>query len=356
MNRTRAANNVANKHVDKVASPYSPGTTGVAEDRNMIQEAMMAIIEGFGGAGSYTDDSNLFKYLKKGMKEIRKEIGEIFPLLDYKPAVGWISTPGSENPDTYFPAYCISNIATTLTFYKTGGALNCPAFVDYLRAYKATYARGMAGEVSDYSVTNWAIVANVATLTLANNASVNTILAALQEEATANGGFGMAVTVPTIGNVPAGEYAITSIDTVNRYIVFACVAANGSGAVSSTAAVYPFRILASTTTARMFPGQGLTLMAANDANGYFIGGLRRRGFAQGHNHYIKWSGYNDNFSSDGAVNANGAQLPRGAVAGTDYWKATSPINDGTNGNHRTGKETHSPALSVHLFIHVGELK
>jgi len=69
---------------------------------------------------------------------------------------------------------------------------------------------------------------------------------------------------------------------------------------------------------------------------------------QGHFHRIKSPDYLDNFASDGGANANGAQIARSAVAGVNYWSATAPITDGTNGTPRTAVETRM--VNVNCFF------
>lgn len=334
MKRTTAVGSVANAFVDKVASPFSPGTTIGAEDMNQHQEELAHVVEGANIALSGGDTSQLLKAIKKLTKELRHEVGELFPMLDYKAPVAW-----ADNPDAYFPGICLSNLAAPLVLNLS----NYPDLVPYLRAYKSTYARGMAGEISDYSVTNWAISANVATLTLASNASVNAILAAMVEEMNVNGSFAVPITVPAIGNIAAGDYIPTAIDTVNRLVTFACVGTTGSGAVSTTIAVMPFRVVGQASQARIFPMQGMSLVSANDANAYHIGGLRRRGFMQGHKHTV--TGYNGG--------SGGSTITSGTATILYSSQDLIPMSDGTNGPPLIAKVTEGPSLTGHWYIHAG---
>jgi hypothetical protein len=228
----------------------------------------------------------------------------------------------------------------------------------------------------------------VATITLSNTTANIAILTALIEENAVNGSYQIAVNVPAIGNIPANDYVPTAIDSVNRTITFGCVAANGSGAVSSSCAVMPFRIVGSTTAARIFPMQGMTLVAANDANSYHISGLRRRGYMQGHSQTIsaaqtihghgpgslvtpaitpppfqdKLNEYNQSSVATGfrafTWNSGPASQP---ISGTTA-NATTPTlttdgytSDGINGSPNVAKVTEGPALSAHYYIHAGRM-
>lgn len=337
MQRTTAVGSIGGQFVDRVASPFSPGTTIGATDLTAHQEEIVHVEEKAGLAPSGADLFQLSKAICKLIAErANGGAGGLFFKLDYQPTVPW-----ADNPDTYFPAVCLNNIAATLILNQA----NYPDAAPYLRGYMATYARGMAGETSAYQVTNWAIAANVATITLANNAANLAILNALQEEVYANGSaYGIPINVPATGNISTGDYIPTGVDTVNRLITFACVAANGSGAVSSTVSVYPFRVVGQPTQAKILPMQGLTLHAANDANGYMLGGMRRRGFSQGHLHNSILSSP----SGFGIAAIAGANTAGGAAG-----FVSNPISDGISGPPRIAKETHGPLLAGFLYLQLG---
>lgn len=286
----------------------------------------------------------------KVARENGKYIGEIFELDDQRDPAGWtLATPA-----TYFPALCLTAIQT----YVDIDVANWPDLVPYLRAKKVVFKDGITGEIASPGVTNWAISANVATLTFTNDADHIAMLAALLEDEVLHGGYSnwRSVTLANaIGNVTAGEYAITNVNASSRTISFAFVAGNASGSGSFTVDFYAHRIPGSTTTARVFSARGLTIHGANDDNGYFVaGGLRRRGFMQ---------------QITGTL-ASARNIFRGTGT-TGAFSVTDPSNSGTDGGSvvnnyeyahfnsanspgaRTSQETHGPALTVHIYQHGG---
>lgn len=290
--------------------------------------------------------------------EKSKKVGEIFALLDRRAPAAYTG-----DLDAYFPAVCLTDIDSQITLNAT----NAPDAVPYLRARKMIFEDGLSGELAALSVTNWAINANVATLTFANNTDTIAALAALGEDQAVHGSYTnwRSITLDNaIGNITAGDYAITNVNPSARTISFAFTAANASGAVSASAEFYPFRIPGSTTTARIFTGRGLTLHGANDANGYFVsGGLRRRGFMQGHD----IGKYNTPTSKISTYTASASPASAGgATTGTDIIQYTAnlaagnvtravPVDNGIDGTPRTAAETHGPAMTVHLYMHLGRL-
>jgi len=228
---------------------------------------------------------------------------------------------------------------------------NWPDLVPYLRARKSIFKDGITGEISSPGVTNWAIAANVGTLTFTNNADHIAFLSALLEDVTMHGSYGAWRTITliaAIGNIAAGTYAITDINASSRTVSFAFVAANASGGVVATCDFYAFRIAGSTTTARVWTARGLSLMGANDANGYFVsGGLRRRGFFQGHKFNINTTYNPAAFGAVYVAMANASGTPTQSAEGLN------PVTNGFDGTPRYAKETHSPAITVHIYIHGG---
>jgi hypothetical protein len=283
--------------------------------------------------------------LQKWSVEKSKQVGEVFALIDRKAPVAWAS-----NPDTYFPAVCLSDINS----YTDVADTSVPDLVTTLRATKSGYRLGMAGAKTSFDVTGWAIVANVITLTFANTAAEIAFLLSLAEDQTVHGsftGWRSVTTSVALGGCPAGDYAITGINAVARTLTFSYTTANASGG-AITAEFYANRVAGSTTTARLFAVQGRALVAANDSADEVVAGLRRRDRVQGHNH---------------APNGVAAQFQLyttssyiGGGSGTLYrdssGSSTPPLSivtDGTNGPPRPGPTTDPRALGVHLYIHAG---
>jgi hypothetical protein len=343
MKKTTAPGSSGGLYVDDNPSLGVVGTLLIAEDRNAVQAELVAPIEGAGIVLDGADNGQLWKALRKIVKERGREVGEIFSLLDRKAPVGWSGAAA----DTYFPALCLTDIAS----YTDIAEANAPDAVPYLRAKKLIFKDGVSGEIASPGVTAWAIATNVATLTFTNDADHIAFLTALLEDKLAHGGYSNWRTVTlanAIGNITAGTYAITDVNASSRTISFAFTAANASGAVTATVDFYAHRIPGSTTTARVFSARGLTIHGANDDNGYFVaGGLRRRGFMQGHRH--NWRSQ----SAGGSPSTGGPPYSTNQGESIDTTWVRDPTTDGSNGTPRTAKETHGPALTVHLYMHLG---
>lgn len=344
MKKTTAPGSSGGLYVDDNPALGVVGTLLTAEDRNAIQAELVAPIEGAGIVLSGADSGQLWKAIRKVIKERSREVGEVFALLERKAPVAF----GTGTEDTYFPALCLTDIAS----YVDISDANAPDAVPFLRAKKLIFKDGLAGEISSPGVTAWAISSNVATLTFTNDADHIAFLAALLEDEVAHGSYSNWRTVTlanAIGNISAGTYAITNVNASSRTISFAFTAANASGSVTATVDFYAHRIPGSTNTARVFSARGLTIHGANDDNGYFVaGGLRRRGFLQGHYHDVQTVGSSAFIvtSNIPTGNPNTGPYPTGS-------ETKAPKTDGTNGTPRTAKETHGPALAVHLYMHLG---
>ena len=149
--------------------------------------------------------------LIKTIREQGREIGEIFALIDRRTGSAW----SPSNPRAYFPAVCLTDIDSQITLNAT----SAPDAVPYLRARKMIFKDGLAGELAALSVTNWAINANVATLTFANNTDTIAALAALGEDQAVHGSYTnwRSITLAsTIGSITAGDYAITNVNPSAR--------------------------------------------------------------------------------------------------------------------------------------------
>lgn len=282
--------------------------------------------------------------MKKWAIEKSKQVGELFPLIDYKAPVAWAT-----NPESYFPAVCLSTIAS----YTDVSDTSVPDLVTYLRAIKGGYRVGLAGQKTTFDVTNWAIASNVATLTFANTAAEIAFLSDLSEDQTVHGSFTnwRSITLPSaIGSITAGDYTLTGLNAAARTLTFAFTASNGGAAGAWTAEFYVNRVAGSTTTARLFAVQGRALVTANDSADEVVGGLRRRDRMQQITGSLtnNWEGAG---VASGAITkvAGAANKPAtGALGSNDliFDSANSP-------GARTGTTTDPRSLGVHLYIHAG---
>ncbi|TGN20813.1 hypothetical protein [Leptospira idonii] len=273
---------------------------------------------------------------RKEAIDYSKQIGELFDL-DHKKPINFSFDP--ESPRSYFPAIRLSSI-------DVEEVISSPtypsAFIEHLRNQKLEYLSGESGEVS-----SWSVTVSGSNITFPNSISSIAILTALAEDETIHGTYTNWRTV----NINGTDYSITNINLVTRIVTVSGSPASGS----QTAIFYPHRIAGSSTTAREFEVSGMTTIAANDPDGYFILGLRTRGFMQGHWHNT----YYCNNSTGGALNRMyGSNNYTGATI-FDKNEANgeigSPATDGTNGTPLTRKVTHGPAVSGHKYKWCGGL-
>lgn len=274
--------------------------------------------------------------------EYGKTIGELFTNPEYKSPAVW----NPSTPETYFPAVCLTDFATN----KDISDANYPDLGPWLRNQKIVFKQNITGQITDPVVTNWAIAANVATLTFQNDADHIAFLAALLEDELLHGSYTNWRTITlavAIGSITSGTYALTNVNASSRTVSFNFTASNGSGAVTSSASFYAYRIPGSTTTARLFSLRGLSIHGPSDDNGYMLNGLRRRGYAQSHIHPLK-------ANTDGSVNETYPRVSAGVgntVNITFAGAISPPTSDGTNGTPRTAKETNSPLQAAHIYQH-----
>ncbi len=343
MDKTTAPSSSSGAFVDDNPGGGIVGTLIVAADQQAHQDEVYNSIVGASITPSAASNAQLRQAINRLIKERSREVGEIFAILDQRLPIEW----SVANELTHFPALCLTNFAIKSDISDA----NWPDLVPYLRGIRTVFKDGLSGQITTPGVTAWAIVSNVVTLTFTNDADHIALLTALSEDQVIHGSFTNWRTITlagTIGSITAGTYAITAISPASRTVSFSFTAANASGSGAFTVEFYTHRIAGSSTTARVFAAQGEALHGVNDANGYFVaGGLRRQGYFQGHEH--------DQYQpAGGAVVpgwAGGAGSTRGALGSNT--QIGSPKTDGTNGTPRTAKETNSPALSVHLYIHGG---
>lgn len=299
-------------------------------------------------------DGQDIKQLIKELYEDKREVGTLFTRDIYQIPVAW----SWANRRNFFPAICLDTISTSTDISET----NWPDLVSHLRNKVFRYMEGTASEVYIFDVTDWAIVADVATLTFMDIAAENAILAALAEDnLTHTGGYTnwRSVTLDSsIGDISAGEYAITDVDAAARTISFAFTAENNSGAVTASVKFFQHRVPGSTTTARLFEMKGRTIVSANDSDGENIAGMMRRDRMHGHRHEL----YTDNYrAANSAILKGPAQNTASTQVDTSSSTSSTvnnmsddPGSDGTNGTPRTGKTTDPRSLVGHTYMWAGD--
>ncbi len=285
-------------------------------------------------------DAGTKKYIDVLIKECtvyKKDIGEYFWNAKYKE----LSAFDISDPKSFFGGICLN----TISGYKDISETNHPDLVPFLRAEALSYKTGRTGAVSEFEITAWEIASNVATLTFADNNAENAILAALAEDNLVHdsySGWRPISFSSVIGDIAAGDYAISDIDPSTRTISFAYAGDDNSGTGSYTVAFYPYRIPGSTTTARLFECSDRTLIS-EASDGSAISGLRHRDFFQGHEHQLGMT------SDDG----DGGWFDRAESTVIKYYDTDGIITDGSNGTPRVGDKTKPKALGGFFYIHGG---
>jgi len=148
-----------------------------------------------------------------------------------------------------------------------------------------------------------------------------------------------------IGNINAGDYAISNINTTNNQVSFVYESSNASGSGSFTIEFYTNRVIGSSTSARIFQNTGRVLYGVNDFD--FVSGLRKRNTMQGHWHV---NNIEASARAIGALNLPGIGQRNDAnpVPGV-----SEPISDRINGSPRTGKNTTADSYNAYLYIWAG---
>ncbi|EMY77827.1 hypothetical protein LEP1GSC060_2758 [Leptospira weilii serovar Ranarum str. ICFT] len=275
-------------------------------------------------------------------KQERKFLGEMFWMDELK------------TPSTDFPAFCLACPDQLINSTGTGGM---PDLVSYWLNKPFRY-EPLGTNVTDFDAISYTIASNVLTVTFANTTACQKMIDALAEDNLVHGSFTNWMTgtlLQTIGGVPANAtLAITALSSASRTISFTCAAANSSGSLSGVKVRFykhrlPDAIQGTTITnqVRHFTVQGRGFVSVMDADGEWIGGLRRRDRFQGHWHTTIGGDY---MSQD-------ITTSRSYIQGGDY--AGSPLgtqivkdakSDGTNGTPRTGKTTDARGLSAFPYV------
>ncbi len=326
MKRTTAPNAVGGLHVDRVAG-VTPGTLGIAEDRNNLQEEIAHPILLLGVALDGTDQYQL----EKAIIGLSKPVGEVYHMMVDIDAVTWEGARNNSNPSNprYNPIVKLWDDANDL------GAANYPLAAPLLRAEKSKIWNGSA------LVTDLPATVSGSTLTGSGTAWTNA-LAALAEAVAVRGDYGDNIVI----NIAGTDFPLANVNTGAGTI-----AVTGSPTTGSqTVIIYPYRKSGSATAARTFKDQGRVSMSPDGVT--YIAGLRRRDRMEGHYHETGSSSVNAPFGTSGAVITRSTYAGTASAVGVNTGPATS---DGTNGTPRIGPTTDPAATIRYPVMHVGVL-
>ena len=306
MERTTAPNSVAGLHVDKVPG-VTVGTTGIALDRNNLQEEIVNAILGSGASLAVAQTQ-----LRDAIISLSQAVGEpVFNLLKL-------------SPSTSFPAVRVDDADHDIA------VANWPDLVAALRAQKLE-----SDGVTDFSGT---VAGSV--FTLPDLPANNRLVAALAEEELVHGTYTNWLAL----NIAGTDYAITLVSPGTRAITVTGSPPTGA----QTGIVYPYRIAGSSTTARLRRMSGRALAGNDDqagtGAGELLAGMRRRDRFQGHWHQM----YSGSATGDatGTLFSTASTVP----AAVDPVYPIGPIADAVNGTPRTGATTDPRAQSAYLYL------
>ena len=256
--------------------------------------------------------------LKRWNKENRLPVGSIIQAMGALTPSAWAG-----DPDAYEPIYDI----------QAGGTINetnYPDFVPWLRSQLVRVG----------STTSFTGSASGSIITLNNNANNNAVLEGLLEDQIFYGAYNRPITWG------GSDFVITNINGVTRAITVTGTPTAGAG----SATFHPYRIVGSTTTARILAHDGLVL-ATGGASGR-VTGLVTRDRGQGHHH--------EYFYAPATRQTSGSLLDAMEQAGNTLddrnetaRRVRNPLSDGTNGTPRTGSTTRDRSFAVRLYAHVG---
>jgi hypothetical protein len=171
---------VSNRFVDYDAITNPDGTVVTADFMNDTMDEIIGIQDEY----SISEAAGTNKYVLAAIKGIAigfgKQIGELFFLDEAKVPAAF----DKDNPHLFFPGKCLSSIED----HEDIAVANFPELVPHLRAKAFKYFEGITGETSAFSVVNWAIVSNVATLTFSGTAAT-AMISALAEDVLVHGSF-----------------------------------------------------------------------------------------------------------------------------------------------------------------------
>jgi len=346
MRRIAGPGHVGNRFVNYDPPGTPTGTYWMAEFGDDLQDELRGVEDEF----NIAEAAGTNKYVLAAIKGLAiahgKPLGELFFMSKYKAPAAF----NKDSPDTYFPAVCLDAGDQDLA------AANWPDLVPDLRGLRATYNEGIAGEKYAFDVTNWAIATNVATLTFADTTAEKAVLSVLGEDNLVHGDYASwrSITLPdAIGDIDAGEYAITDVDPTARTVSFAFTHANGSDSGAFVVSFYQHRIPGSSTTARVFERPGGVMVAANDADGEGIAGMRRRDRFQGHGVVVKNGSNVGLYRLGGSVTSGANDRQGNEVADygdSEQYHGREFVDDGVNGTPRIGKSTDPRALVGHAYL------
>ena len=309
-----------------------------------------------------TQDSHAVRFDQAASIKTIIEYGT--PLGQYIYMPGAVKQPAaydSADPDTYWPAVCLDDINISKEITET----NFPKLPSFLRDIAVTYQDYDGGaQKYQFDVTDYVVSSGTATLTFADTDAENSMLESITEDNLVHGSFTdwITITLPgDIGNISAGDYAITDVDEASRTISFSTSASDSSGSVTAVTEIRPHRIPGSSTSARLFQVTSRTVASAGD--GADIAGLRRRDQMQ------RITGSIDTKAGGGHATSTGAS---GAFTPKSYYTSSSGGISGDSGyrsanfdstdspSARTSSSTDGPTrgreLVGHLYMWAREYK
>ena len=264
--------------------------------------------------------------LKRWNKEHRLEVGWIAPSLGDTPPQAW-----SGNPNTYNPCVDI----------QAGGTYDIANYPDFDgKLGWVNWLRSQLVRVG--STTAFTGSASGSTITLDNNTNNNLVLEGLLEDQIFYSAYNRPITWG------GSEFVITNINGVTRAITVTGTPTAGAG----SATFHPYRIVGSTTTARILTHDGLVL-ATGGASGRVTGLVTRDRMQLIEGSFGRSPNVGPTLGSDNTEKAFSSGTSKSARTGTDNGLSNDINFSSQYAGQRTGSTTRDRSLAVRLYAHVG---
>ena len=277
--------------------------------------------------------------------------------------------PWSDNISTWdCTAWSTSGSAGTLTFKKNA---NLSGTVSATDSATLTFSASQSLSVGDILIlstgaivrvvsgatTSWivdikvTIAAGTARIATYEELMIRALYYAQEKHGSYTNWFCLTLTAD-IGNITAGDYAISGLSVASNTItiVTAATAGSGSGTFSDLVEIYPFRIPAS-SDAHHYSWAGHTLVNAGGDEHTLVAGLMRLDYMQ------QITG--DFVASTRAPDRSGAIVSYVNLAidehngGNDDYNRRYSFDSAGSPNARTDKRTHGADAGVYTYIYAG---
>jgi hypothetical protein len=273
MRKVSGIGHVNNRFVDKDPPAVPSGTRINADVMNDIQDDLLSVQEEMGVGESAGTDKGFLSALKRLIIEKSKQVGELFWLEEYKEPEPFDQL----NPDTYFPAICLSGYQSRPYGEILIQDSNWPQLNTYLRSRKLRRYSGSDQEDDQFQIHAYEITAfNTARLELDS-----TVTPALIQDSKSQGNarYRTINLIFPVGPIPAGEYQLKNMFNNAAYIDF-----TGTPEVNTTnrpCEIYLHRIAGDSSSSILYTIFDRSITTPSDVGDIIFEGLKSEDHFQG---------------------------------------------------------------------------